>query len=417
MELPRSESTAWRAIYALVVVLVVVAFALSVRAVLNPFLLFLLVLLFASPFAGERSHRLLVGAAGVLTIVWLLDTLGALLAPFFLAVGFAYVLYPLVLWLERRRLSRGAAIGVLALPLLAALALLVFVGAPALVGQLAELIRRVPLAIQSLSGWVARLQLQLARNDWAYVDEAAILKRLQSLQPETVLAYLQARQAEIARSVWGGIVGAGRGLSFMLSILGYLFLAPILVYYLLRDWERIETSITGLVPTRSRARVVAFAREYDRLLAGYIRGNLLESAIVGALTFAGLWALGIPFAFLLGAMAAVFNLIPYIGLILTLIPALIVALFTGNIALSLLKVILVFGSVQTLDGAIIGPKVLGDAVDLHPVWVILSLSVAGFFWGLVGLLLAVPLAVLLKLLLREAIARYRRSPAFLGDNA
>lgn len=417
MENPRSDSTAWRAIYALVVVLTVVAFALSVRAVLNPVLLFLLVALVASPFAGERTHRLLMGAAGLLTILWLLDTLGSLLAPFFLALGFAYVLYPVVRRIERERISRGMAIGLLALPLVVGLGLLVFVGIPSLMAQLAELIRGVPQAIQSLVAWVERLQAQLIRRDWAYVDESAVLRQLRALQPEQVLQYLQSRQSAIAASIWGAVMGAGRGLSFLLNVVGYLFLAPILVYYLLRDWERIHAALTGLIPPASRPRVLAFAHDYDRLLAGYIRGSLVQSAIAGALTFIGLWALGIPFAFLLGVMAAVFNLIPYVGLILTLIPALVVALFTGDVAASLLKVLLVFGTVQALDGAVVGPKIVGGSVGLHPVWVILALAVAGFFWGLVGLLLAVPLAVLVKLLLREAIARYRRSPAFVGDNA
>jgi predicted PurR-regulated permease PerM len=417
MERSRTESTTWRAIYALVILGLLVAFMLSVKAVLNPVLLFLLVVLVASPFAGERSHRLLVGAAGLLTVVWLLDTLGPLLAPFFLALGLSYVLYPLVRRIERRGVSRGLAIAILALPVLALIALVAFIGIPALLRQLGQLIRGVPQAIQSLVAWVERMQMELARRDFAYVDESAILERLRALQPEAVLQYLQARQAAIARNIWVAMTGAGRGLSFVLSVLGYLVLAPILGFYLLRDWERIQASLAGLVPPASRPRVLAFAREYDRLLAGYIRGALLAASIIGTLTFLGLWIMGIPFAFLLGAMAAVFNLIPYVGLVLTLIPALVVALFTGNIVVSLLKVLLVFGIVQTLDGTVIGPRVVGGSVGLHPVWVILALSVAGFFWGFVGLLLAVPLAVLVKLLLREAIARYRRSRAFLGDHA
>ena len=417
MESPRTETKAWRAIYAVVTVGLLVAFMLSVKAVLNPVLLFLLVVLLASPFAGERSHRVLIGAAGLLTVVWLLDTLGPLLAPFFLALGLSYVLYPLVLRIERRGVSRGLAIGLLALPVLALLALVALVGVPALMRQLGELIRVVPQAIQSLVVWVERMQVELARRDFAYVDESAILARLRSLQPEAVLEYLQARQAAIARNVWVALTGAGRGLSFVLSLLGYLVLAPVLSFYLLRDWERIQGTLRGLIPPDKRPRVIAFAQEYDRLLAGYIRGALLAASIIGTLTFLGLWIVGIPFAFLLGAMAAVFNLIPYVGLILTLIPALVVALFAGNVVVSLLKVLLVFGVVQALDGTVIGPRVVGGSVGLHHVWVILALSVAGFFWGFVGLLLAVPLAVLVKLLLREAIARYRRSPAFLGDDA
>ncbi len=133
------------------------------------------------------------------------------------------------------------------------------------------------------------------------------------------------------------------------------------------------------------------------------------------LTFLLLFLTGFPYALLLGIMAGVFNIIPYVGLILTLIPALVIALFTPDPVLGLGKAIGVFVVVQLLDGAVLSPKIVGESVNLHPVWVILALSVFGFFFGFVGLLLAVPLAVLLKLILTYSLQRYRRSRLFLGE--
>jgi predicted PurR-regulated permease PerM len=417
MDGPPADPRAWRAVHALVLVVVVIAFGMSVRAILNPLVLFLLFLLLAAPFRGTRSYPGMVAASALLLLLWLLTTLGSLLAPFFLALGLAYVLYPVVRRVERGRVTRGPAIALLSLPVLAGIALALFLGVPALARQTAEFVAGIPAALQSVVGWAERMQLELARRDWAYLDERALLDRLRSIQPEAVIAYLQARQAEIARQAWAAVMGAGRGLGFVLTLVGYLFLTPILTFYLLRDWERITTNLAELVPGVSRPRVVAFFREYDRLLAGYLRGTLVQSSIIGSLTALGLWVTGIPYSLLLGLMAAVFNIIPYLGLVLTLIPALIVALFTGNVLLSLVKVLGVFAVVQALDGAVIGPRVVGGSVGLHPVWVILALSVAGFFWGFLGLLLAVPLAVLLKLLLAVALARYRGSSVFQADGA
>lgn len=416
MERSRADSRIWRAIYALIVVVVLVAFLASVRAILNPFILFLLFLLLASPFSGTRSYVNLVIASALLVLLWLLSTLGSLLAPFFLALGLAYVLYPVVRRIERRNVGRGPAIAILSLPIIALIALAVVFGVPALAAQTADFVAGVPDALQSVVAWAERAQLQLARR-YPFVAESGLLERIRSIRPETVLAELEARQAEIARRVWGAVMGAGRGLSFALTILGYLFLTPILAFYLLRDWERIATNLAELVPGVSRPRVVAFLQRYDGLLSGYLRGTLIQSAIIGTLTTVGLWAMGIPFALLLGVMAAVFNIIPYLGLVLTLIPALVVALFTGNVLASLAKVLIVFAVVQALDGAVIGPRILGGSVGLHPVWVILALSVAGFFWGFVGLLLAVPLAVLVKLLLEVALTRYRASSMFQATDA
>lgn len=412
MERSQADSRVWRAIYALIVVIVLVAFLASIRAILNPFILFLLFLLLAAPFAGSRTHVNLVIASSLLVLLWLLTTLGSLLAPFFLALGLAYVLYPVVRRIERGRITRGPAIAILSLPIIAALTLAVVFGVPALGRQAAEFAAGIPAALQAVVAWAERMQLELARRDWPLVDESMVLERIQSIRPEMVLAQLEARQAEIGQRAWAAVVGAGRGLGFALTILSYLFLTPILAFYLLRDWERITANVADLVPGVSRPRVVAFFQRYDQLLAGYLRGTLIQSAIIGALTTVGLWAMGIPFALLLGVTAAVFNIIPFIGLILTLIPALAVALFTANVGASLLKVLIVFAVVQALDGAVVGPKVVGGSVGLHPVWVILALAVAGFFWGFVGLLLAVPLAVLVKLLLEVALTRYRGSTVF-----
>ena len=411
MTIPEADHWSWRAVYAVTLVLVVAAFLFSLRSVFNPFVLFLLLALLSSPFAGTRSHMLLIVASGILTLIWMLGTLGSLLAPFFLAVVFAYILRPVVRRIEGPRISRGLAIGLFALPVLLLVGVAVFFGVPALAREVGQFIGGMPKMVQTLRGWV---MTQLMQRDFPLVDESALLTRIQAFRPEVVLHWVEGRQEQIARNAWEAVIGAGRGVSLALTILGYLFLAPVLTYYLLRDWERIFEAGAALVPTAQRARVERFLVDYDRLLGGYLRGNFAESAIVGALTWLGLSLAGIPSALLLGVTAAVFNLIPYVGLILTLIPALLVALFTENVGASMIEVVIVFAVVQVLDGAVIGPRVVGGSVELHPVWVVLSLSVFGFFFGFVGLLLAVPLAVLVKLVLVGGLGRYRRSPLYVG---
>lgn len=412
-----AESLNWRAVHAVVVVLVLALFLFSLRTLLNPFILFLLFLFLVSPQAGSRHYVLLVAATGVLTLVWLLQTTGFLLAPFFLALVLAYIQQPLVRRLERRGLSRTAAVFLLALPAIVGLALIGGLGIPALGEQVAGFIGKVPQMIQGLVAWAEGAQAALARNDLPWLDEELVIRRLRSIQPEAVMAYLQERQAMLARSAWQGVLGVGRGVGSVLSLLSYVFLTPILTFYLLRDWERITASLGELVPGAQRGRVLGFAREYDRLLAGYLRGQLVAAATVGVLTWLGFWLLGFPYALLLGVVAGVFNVIPYMGLVASLVPALLIALFSGDVLLSLGKIGVVFTVVQVLDGSVIGPKIVGEAVGLHPVWVILALAVSGYFFGFVGLLIAVPLAVLVKLLLVSALTRYRSSRFFSGHPA
>ncbi|HVH11567.1 MAG TPA: AI-2E family transporter, partial [Longimicrobium sp.] len=242
-----------------------------------------------------------------------------------------------------------------------------------------------------------------------------LVERMRAIQPDAVMAWLQQRQTAIVRGVWTGILGVGKGVGAVLSLLSYVFLTPILIFYLLRDWRSIERRLGELVPAPYRDRVVGFASEYDRLLARYLRGQLLAAGIVGVLTWLGFLIAGFPYALLLGVVAGVFNIIPYMGLVASLIPALFIAVFSANPLMALLKIAIVFAVVQALDGSVIGPRVVGEAVGLHPVWVLLALAVSGYFFGFVGLLIAVPLAVLVKLLLTSALARYRASSLFRGD--
>ncbi|MDQ3555859.1 MAG: AI-2E family transporter [Gemmatimonadota bacterium] len=414
---PVSEPFPWRSVHGVIVVLVVALFLWSLRTLLNPFLLFGLLLLLVSPTSGSRPHLLLVGSAGALTAIWLLETTGFLLAPFILALVLAYVLQPLVSVLERRGVPRGAAIFLLVLPLLLALGVGIAVGVPALSRQIAHFIQSVPSLIGAGTLWVERLQAELLRRDLPWVDERALLGRLQAIDPQGAVEYLHARQSELARRAWAGVLGVGRGIGSVLSVLGYIFLTPILTFYLLRDYDRLLPRIAQLIPPSRRDGVVAFASEYDRLLAGYLRGQFLVAAIVATLTAFGLWIVGFPYALLLGVTAGVFGLVPYLGLIVSLIPAVAIALFSGAVLLSLGKLALVFTAVQLLEGSVISPRVVGEAVGLHPVWLILALAVSGYFFGFVGLLIAVPLAVLVKLLLREAVGRYERSALFQGEGA
>ncbi len=155
-----------------------------------------------------------------------------------------------------------------------------------------------------------------------------------------------------------------------------------------------------------------FATEYDALLAKYLRGQVTVAIILGLLTGVLLFLVRFPYPFLLGALVGVLGLIPFLGLVLSIIPAIIVALVSGNVVTSLIKVAGVYGFTQVLEGSFISPRIVGESVGLHPVWIVLALSVGGFFFGFVGLLIGVPGAVGVKLLVVRALARYRRSALF-----
>ena len=314
----------------------------------------------------------------------------------------------------RRRCHSSSRGVVVAPPVVGAGAAALLFGIPALVSQLDDLVRTAPELVARVGGWLAGVRELLAGIPG--LDEGAI-PDFANLDPEQVVAFLQERRQQLASRTLQGVLGLGRGLGSAATVAGYVFLTPVLTFYLLRDYDRILEWLRGLLPRGREAGVVEFAQEYDLLLSKYLRGQLTVALVIGVLTSVLLFVLRFPYPFLLGALAGVMGLIPFLGLVLSIIPAVIVALVSGSVLLSLVKVAVVYGSVQILDGGVISPRIVGDSVGLHPVWIVLALSTGGFFFGFVGLLISVPMAVGVKLVAGRGLERYRHSDTYGGSES
>ena len=400
---------------AAIILIAFAVLAVSVRSVLSPFVLFLLYLYLAWPHQASPFVARLTVVAVVLTLLWVAERAGLLLAPFVLAFLLAYVLDPVVDRLQRLGLPRSAAVALLALPLAGVLALIIFVLVPAVANQLSQLIANVPIYLRTLNQWLENVRAWIIRLGIKGIDERT-LPTLRDIDAQSLVQYLQRRQAEVASGGLQAMLGIGRGIGAVLTVVGYFVLLPILTYYLLRDWGALRGRIEELLPRDDRDRVVAMVGEYDRLLGRYLRGQVLLASCVGVIIGVGFWILGFPYALLLGLLAGVLNFVPYLGLIASLLTAVLIALFSGHFLGGLLKIAIVFGVEQVLE-SILGPRIVGQSVGLHPVWVILSLALFSFFFGFVGLLLAVPAAVFLKLVLAAALRRYQVSRWFRGGPA
>lgn len=431
--------------------LVLAALLWSLFDLLNPLLLWLALVGVLLPFRKTAPFLPLVVTTGVLAGFWLLSELGALLAPFVVAVVLAYILNPVVDRLARTRLlhrlgdrerkaredqagedeagagaptatpdpveprlPRTVAVGILAVPVAGGLAAAVIWGAPWAASELADLARRAPDALSRLALLLQGLEERLARLRVPGVEGSELAERLKALSADDVVAFLDERRDQLTAWLLSGALGVGRGVGAVLTVLGYLVLTPVVAFYLMRDWDRVLARVATLVPP-GRQGLLAFGTAYDQALASYLRGQVTVSLIVGSMTAAGLFLVGFPYALLLGLIVAIFNVVPYLGLVLSLLPALGIALASGDVGPALLKVGVVYTVAQTLESAVFSPRIVGDSTGLHPVFILLAIAVSGFFFGFVGLLLAVPVAVGLKLLGAEALTRWRaswhRSPA------
>lgn len=320
--------------------------------------------------------------------VWILVAARGVLLPFFLAFVFAYLVAPLVDAISLHgRIPRVAAI-MLVYALFALLVVgIVVYGIPTLVQESVHLIRYLPNFAQAV------------QSSWTYWLERFHHQPMPGAIRSAIISTGTHLQNQLLHAV-KGMVGAAFGLvPGVLSLL----IAPVLAFYVLKDLHHIRSRFWQFVPVDWRASVYKLGFDLDGALNGYIRGQLMVALVVGGLSAIWMMVLHIPFALLIGAVAAVTDVVPYVGPIAGAIPAVLLGLMQSPWVS--LYAVLGFVVIHQLEGAVISPKVVGDSVGLHPLVVIFAILAGGDIAGFTGLLLGVPVAAVLKVVLSHL---YRR---------
>jgi predicted PurR-regulated permease PerM len=336
-------------------------------------------------------------------VVLLLVFFGDILLPLLLGTGIAYLLDPAVSWLARHRIARpvGAAlIGVVVL-LAAAAALLVLL--PALAAEIRRLVDRLPEYYASLG---ARIAPWLADLEARYPEAAAVRERALAALQEN-LPGVAARLAGWLGSIFASVLGS------VLFLLNLVFV-PVFAFYLLVDWPRLRAALLDLVPIPYRETTRERIREVNAALGGFLRGQLTIAFILAAINATGLMLLDVPLGLGLGLVAGAANLVPYMGLVVGLLPALLLSWAEHHSWLQLLGVAGVFSGAQLLEGTVLSPRILARHVNLHPVVVLLSVIAGGSLFGFLGMLVAVPMAAASQVFVRHWVAQYKRSVVYLG---
>lgn len=344
-----------------------------------------------APSHSRLPLRFILVAAGALLALWLLRRA---LAPFFLAMVLAYLLGPLVDRLAARWGRPWSVVAVLSAFVVSVLGLLAFIG-PWLTGQAERL-------IASLPAWRANLEAKVMPWLQAHPGWQSQLERLlATLDPSFLFRGLQA--------TGGGVLGC------FLDLLA-LILVPLILYYLLLEGPQVGAFLRDLAPPRYRDRLDGGLASIHQRLGGYIRGQVAVALAMSLLQGVTLTLLGVPYGWLLGLVAGVSTAVPYSAYLTALPPALILALLDGSGRGHVLTIALVFIAVQKAEGFYFTPVWVGRASRLHPLEVLLALTAFGFWFGVLGLVFAVPLAVVLKVVLEQVLADYKAHPWF-GDEA
>lgn len=344
------------------------------------------------PRVANHARIWALAAAVFAAVLWFL---GDIVLPFVLGAGLAYFLNPLVDALARRGMPRAGAVALIALVALGGVALALVALIPAIVGQAVALAQAAPQVFAALSAALTERFPDLT------LDAEALRQGLARLGE-----WAQAQGGEIANRV----LTSARSL---MNVVLLLVVVPVVTVYLLLDWPRMLAAIDGLLPRPQVATIRRLASEIDRAVAAYIRGMGSVCLIMGAYYGIGLMAVGLQFGLVVGALAGLLTFIPYVGAAVGGALAIGLALwqFWGQwVPFGLVVGVFVLG--QALEGNVITPRIVGQAVGLHPVWLLFALSVMGALFGLVGMLVAVPMAAAAGVLVRHAIEVYRESELY-----
>jgi predicted PurR-regulated permease PerM len=353
-----------------------------------------------------------LGAACLLGLfLWLFSNV---LLPFAAALALGYLLDPVADRLERLGLNRLGATLVILVAFVLVLAVILVVLVPILGRQFASFVAALPDYVTRLQALAAQESEKLSEGYLGTFLEKVGLSGSSAQEIRSAPGDIVSQAAQwvggLLKSVWSG----GTALIGLLSL---LFVTPVVAFYMLLDWEVLLRTLDGLTPPRYRPTVRELAHEIDVALAGFLRGQSLVCLFLGLWYGIGLSIVGLNFGLLIGISAGLLSFIPYVGSLTALILSASVAIVQGwpQWHLLVLAMAVVFAG-QFLEGNILSPKLVGESVGLHPVWVMFALLAFGSLFGFTGLIIAVPLAAAVGVVLRFAVARYRASPLYLGED-
>ena len=319
------------------------------------------------------------------------------LTPFFIAFALAYLLDPVTDRLESLKISRTFSVLVLmagVFSLVTGIGLLIF---PLLKLQAEHLVSNLPDYIAIMQEWMYPLLGVVGEPE----KIQGILNRELLKVGELPLKVI----SSVTSILWGSVAGL---FSFIL-LLANLVIIPVVMFYLLRDYDLINKKMLSFVPARSREQVLSLIKEIDGVLAGFVRGQLMVGLIMAGLYSIGLFFCGTPMSLFIGLLAGLASLVPYLGLVFGFVPAAILTFMQTQDWVLVFGVAGVFAVVQGLEGMIITPRIVGEKIGLHPVAIILAVLLGAEFFGLVGVIVSVPVAAALNVLFTHGLNEYKSS--------
>ncbi|HEM5209616.1 TPA: AI-2E family transporter, partial [Streptococcus suis] len=323
------------------------------------------------------------------------------LLPMILTGLLYYLLNPMVDWMEKHKISRTVGISILFVLISLLIIWGLAVAIPSIQEQVTSFAQNLPSNIQKIEGQVTSL-LQDQRFEQFRPTALELLNKVN----DQAVAYAQKFSTSAVN--W-----ASNLISTASQIIVAVLIMPFILFYLLRDGQYLNKHITQYLPTKWREPIGTVLSDVNGQLSNYVRGQVTVAIIV-ALMFSVMFSIiGLSYPITLGVMAGFLNLIPYLGSFLAMIPAVILGLIAGPIML--IKVLVVFMIEQTIEGRFVTPLIIGSSLSIHPITILFVLLTAGQMYGVLGVLLGIPIYASIKVLVKAAFEWYKAHSGLYED--
>ena len=347
-----------------------------------------------------NESRKWMALAVLLLTGWLLYLMAPVLTPFVVGAVLAYLGDPLVDKLEARKIPRTFGV------------LIVFLIFGALL--LTSVLLLIPMVERQ---WV--LVYQNIPNFINWLNESAIpwLQErtgitLEALEAGNIRAMLEERIGDAGTMLASFITGVSSSGLAVLAWLTNLVLVPVVAFYLMRDWDHLVGNIRDLIPRKKLPVVGKLSSEIDEVLGHFLRGQLLVMISLGVIYSVGLWFIDLNVALVVGMIAGLASIVPYLGFVIGFAAAVVAAIMQFGEFGVIVQVLIVFGIGQALESMLLTPVLVGDKLGLHPVAVIFAIMAGGQLFGFVGILVALPVAAVVMVLLRHMHSNYKLSAVY-----
>ena len=362
------------------------------------------------------QRQILSWAVALAALGYGLHLLGSSVTPFAAGIALGYLLDPVASKMETLGFNRLGASLLILVVFAAAVVVTLIVVAPILSNQFLAFAERLPgyaMRLQALA--IDQGNLLIAKYGGGWTRAFGNGEPISSSQIQKSVGDFVAQGAQWLIDALKSLLSGGAA---VFSFLSLLIITPVVAFYILIDWHRMIAEIDSWLPLDHRDRLRAFAKEINHTLAGFIRGQSLVCLFLGLWYGLGLTFIGLDFGLLIGVLGGVLGFVPYVGSLTALVLSLGVALVQGWPSLKLFLMALgIVGCGQFLEAYVVSPKLVGESIGLHPVWLMFALLAFGKLFGFVGLVVAVPTAAVVGVLVRHVLAMYLASPLYRGHSA